>query len=198
MAKARPIPDVGEEDPFARAAARVIEVRTQELLEHADEVLDVEEIEGLHAMRVASRRLRAALEVFAPCFPRKRHRAVLREVRGLADALGERRDRDVTLVALERFAAEVPVADRRGVRSLTARVRREQAAANEALRPDVSPERLAALAEALADLVDAARAKAPPPEQAEEPSPACEPAPEAMPAIAVTVPEVERNGGGPA
>ena len=54
------------------------------------------EIERVHDMRVATRRLRAALEVFEPCFPGKAHAAVLRQVKALADALGERRDRDVT------------------------------------------------------------------------------------------------------
>ena len=56
-------------------------------------------------MRVATRRLRAALEVFEPCFPRKRHRKALKRVKALADALGERRDRDVAIEFLERFAA---------------------------------------------------------------------------------------------
>ena len=33
-------------------------------------VLDVGDIERVHDMRVATRRLRAALEIFGPCFPR--------------------------------------------------------------------------------------------------------------------------------
>ena len=58
-------------------------------------VLDLGDIEGVHAMRVASRRLRAALEVFGPCLPRKRGARALADVKALAGALGERRDRDV-------------------------------------------------------------------------------------------------------
>ncbi len=56
-------------------------------------------------MRVATRRLRAAMEVFEPCFPRKRYRKALKRVKALADALGERRDRDVAIEFLEGFAA---------------------------------------------------------------------------------------------
>ena len=52
-------------------------------------------------MRVATRRLRAALEIFEPCFPRKRHRKALKKVKALADALGERRDADVEIALLE-------------------------------------------------------------------------------------------------
>jgi len=32
---------------------------------------------------------RAAMEVFEPCFPRKRFRAALKQVKEIADALGE-------------------------------------------------------------------------------------------------------------
>ena len=54
-------------------------------------------------MRVATRRLRAALEIFEPCFPAKPYDQALGEVKRLADALGERRDRDVAIAALPRL-----------------------------------------------------------------------------------------------
>ena len=128
----------------------MVETRTQELVEHSEGVLDLGDIERLHDMRVATRRLRAALEVFQPCFPKKRYKAAHREVKALADALGERRDRDVTLEELDRFAAGLGAADRPGVRSLAAAVRDEQAEANLRLAPSVTAERVAALAERLA------------------------------------------------
>ena len=102
MAKARPIPDLRPGDAYGLAAAKIVAVRSQELVDHSRGVLDMGDIERVHDMRVASRRLRAALEVFAPCFPKKAHRAALRDVKALADALGERRDRDVAIDALER------------------------------------------------------------------------------------------------
>ena len=158
MAKSRPIAEIGKDDAFASVAARVVETRTQELVEHSEGVLDLGDIERLHDMRVATRRLRASLEVFQPCFPKKRYKAAHREVKGLADALGERRDRDVTLEELDRFAAGLGAADRPGVRSLAAAVRDEQAEANLRLAPSVTAERVAALAERLLSLAAAARA----------------------------------------
>jgi CHAD domain-containing protein len=152
VAKPRSIPGLSEDDPYAAAAARVVRVRTAEVAENAAGVLDVAEIEGVHDMRVATRRLRAALEVFEPCFPRKRFRAALREVKALADALGERRDRDVTIASLREFAAAVDQEDQPGLESLIARVRAEQADANRDLAPHVSPERVASLVEMLEDL----------------------------------------------
>lgn len=159
MAKARPVKGVADDDRFGAVAAKVIELRTDEVLVHSEGVLGITEIEPLHAMRVATRRLRAALEAFEPCFPRKRYRRVLREVKDLADALGERRDRDVTLAALDGFATGLEPADRPGVESLIERVRAEQAEANEVLAPQVTPERLEQLARRLRKLAAAAEAQ---------------------------------------
>lgn len=157
MAKPRAIPDLSAEEPYAAAAARILAVRSQELVDHSHDVLDVAEIERLHDMRVATRRLRAALEVFEPCFPRRAHAAVLSDVKEIADALGQRRDRDVTIAALEHFAAGSSAPDRPGVQSFVNRIRREQLEVNEALAPFVAEERVAGLRERLDDLVEAAR-----------------------------------------
>ena len=68
--------------------------------------------------------------MFAPCFPKQPYKAALRDVKALADALGERRDPDVHIESLNAFAAAVPGADRPGVESLIERLREEQLAAN--------------------------------------------------------------------
>ena len=102
MAKARPIPELRPEEPFAIAAAKVVAVRAAELREHSHGVLDLDDIERVHDMRVATRRLRAVLEVFRPCFPKAAPtRRACAELKDLADALGERRDRDVQIEALD-------------------------------------------------------------------------------------------------
>ena len=143
MAKARDIEALDCDMPYGRAAAHIVAVRAQELFAHADGVLDVTDIERVHDMRVATRRLRAVLEIFAPCFPAGEHKAALRDVKRLADALGGRRDPDVQLAALERFEQATAKADAPGIEAFTRRLREEQAAANAALA--------AALAEAEAD-----------------------------------------------
>jgi CHAD domain-containing protein len=132
-------------------------VRSAEVFEHSDGVLDMGEIEHLHDMRVATRRLRAALEVFELCFPPKHHRKALKRVKALSDALGERRDRDVSIEFLERFAAQAPDADRAALAALIEGLRREQRGANDALAPSVSPKRLKKLRRRLRKLVKATR-----------------------------------------
>jgi CHAD domain-containing protein len=134
MAKAAEI-EVSPDEPYAHAAARIVRVRAAELFEHAEGVLDTSDIERVHDMRVASRRLRAVLEVFAPCFPKGPYKSVLRDVKQVADALGERRDPDVHLAAMEKLAATLPEALKPGVELLAERQRARQAAGNERLAP---------------------------------------------------------------
>jgi CHAD domain-containing protein len=157
VARAREVPGFDCDEAFARAATRVVEVRAAEVFEHSEGVLDIGEIEHVHDMRVATRRLRAALEVFEPCFPAKRHRKTLKRVKALADALGERRDRDVAIEFLERFAEEAPESERAAVAALIDRLRDEQRQANEALVPYVAPKRLKKLRRRLGKLAKAAR-----------------------------------------
>jgi CHAD domain-containing protein len=145
------------EESFALAAARAVEVRAAEVFEHSGGVLSLDDVEPVHDMRVATRRLRAALEMFRPCFPRKRYRAALKPLKALADALGERRDRDVSIEFLQGFLDDAPAADRGRLEILLARLRDEQRGANEDLAPFVSEQRLATLRSALDDLAKAAR-----------------------------------------
>jgi CHAD domain-containing protein len=160
MAKPRPIPDLTPEVPYAEAAARIVSVRANELADHAQGVLDTGDIERVHDMRVATRRLRAALEIFEPCFPETAYRQALREVKRLADALGERRDRDVAIATLFAFNDQMPGPDRPGVRSLIERLIEEQAEANHLLAPLVEGPNLAALRESMDELVSSAEAVA--------------------------------------
>ena len=157
MAKAREIHGIDPDVAYATAAARVVAVRAGEVVDHAARgVLDVGEIEHVHDMRVATRRLRAALEVFKPCFPPDEFRGALREVKAIADALGERRDRDVTIASLQDFGEVLAAPDRPGIELLAAKLRAEQAEANEDLAGFVDAARLEALRERLDSLVAAA------------------------------------------
>ncbi len=156
MAKARRIPGLDADEPYGAAAARIVEVRVTELIDHARGVLDIDDIERVHDMRVATRRLRAALETFGPCFPRHELKAALRQVKELADALGERRDRDVSIAALEQIAESMAAPDRPGIETLVVRLRTEQAQANAALVRFVSEDKLAALCDQLTELVASA------------------------------------------
>jgi CHAD domain-containing protein len=153
MAKARRIPGLDGEITFGEAAARAVEVRTQEVFSFSEGVLDTSDPERVHDMRVATRRLRAALEIFAICFPKAEHKELLREVKRLADALGERRDPDVQIELLEALKLELGQGERTGVNGLIAELRARQAHGNEIVEAEIErasemnlEERLIALA----------------------------------------------------
>jgi CHAD domain-containing protein len=96
------------------------------------------------------------MEVFETCFPRKRFRKALKEVKALADALGARRDLDVEVEFLERYASEAEDSDRQGVSALLAALREERLRANHDLAPLVSAERLERMRRRLRRLVEGA------------------------------------------
>jgi CHAD domain-containing protein len=159
VAKAADIP-VDPWEPYALAAARVVRVRAGELFDHAEGVLDTSDIERVHDMRVASRRLRAVLEIFEPCFPQGDYKTVLRDVKALADALGERRDPDVHIEDMEGFEAQVQATLRPGIDALVERLRARQARGNatlaaalESLRENDLHARLLSLADGAEELV---------------------------------------------
>lgn len=155
MARAREV-ELDCEAPFVLAAAQVVEVRAAEVFEHSAGVLDLDDVEPVHDMRVATRRLRAALEVFEPCFPRKSRRKALKRVKALADALGARRDLDVEIELLEGLAGEVAEEDREALRALIGDLRSRQRQANDDLAPFVAAKRLKKLRRRLAKLVEEA------------------------------------------
>ena len=133
MAKAREIDGLSAQMPYGRAAALTVRTRAAELWEQSANVLDMTDIERVHDMRVATRRLRAVLEIYEPCFKPKALRSVLRDVKQLADALGARRDPDVQLEALEGYEERLPQSDHPGVELFITRLREEQATGNAVL-----------------------------------------------------------------
>jgi len=148
--------EVDCEEPFAAAAARVVAARSQELFEQSAGILDLDDVGRVHDMRVATRRLRAALELFEACFPPKRWRKALKRVRALADALGERRDVDVELELLESLEEKVARVDRRQLEDLAEGLRARQLEANEHLAAFVTRKRLRKLKRRLRRLAEEA------------------------------------------
>jgi CHAD domain-containing protein len=136
VAKARPVP-VDPDEPFGAAARRVLPVRASELVEQVPGVRRGDDIEHLHDLRVAARRLRAVLEVFEGAFPRKRHAAILREVKQHTERMGDARDLDVQIDFLDGFVEAAAPGERPGVEWLVATLRAERATAYGRLTPDL-------------------------------------------------------------
>ncbi|MFA7269911.1 MAG: CHAD domain-containing protein [Sterolibacterium sp.] len=97
--KARIVPLVSNSTPLA--AFRKIALSTLEHLQgNLDGALNSSDPEFIHQMRVATRRLRAALRLFAPHLPASLADELLPELRLLTARLGHARDLDVLLTEI--------------------------------------------------------------------------------------------------
>lgn len=77
--------------------ARFMRRQVKQLAAQLDGVRAAEDIEFVHRARVATRRLRAALQMFDGCFARKKVRRWRKAIRRTTVQLGEARDRDVQI-----------------------------------------------------------------------------------------------------
>jgi CHAD domain-containing protein len=113
-------PGVLADDHVAEAGRKVLRFHLARMINREAGTRDGTDPEDLHAMRVATRRQRAAWRVFGGAFRAgrtKSHRSRLREV---ASRLGAVRDLDVLIEAADAYRADLPVAERRALEPLVA------------------------------------------------------------------------------
>jgi CHAD domain-containing protein len=134
MAKAGEVQGLQVDDRLTAAAVKILWTRFEDMWSFHEAVLNDFDAEAVHDMRVASRRLRTAMQTFRPCFPRKSFRDHYERIRGLADALGEVRDRDVLLQELTGDLDRLPEDQRSGVLALIETLRAERKARRRELR----------------------------------------------------------------
>lgn len=114
------------DSPLWSWATDEIHERAETMLQHLEGVRVGEDIEAVHDMRVWSRRLVAAMRVFAACFPGDDYRRLFREARQVTGALGEVRDLDVILDYYERLRSAATDAEHLGIDYIQALLRRNR------------------------------------------------------------------------
>ena len=78
-----------------------------------------EDIEYVHKMRVTSRRIRAAMPLFKECFPKKRYKKWLFEIKNVTKFLGAARDTDVQIAFIKDYIKQLqPVEPKSGMEAL--------------------------------------------------------------------------------
>lgn len=103
MAQPTPIRGLGPDTHLGLAARRILAGRVADVRGPEARLADGMDDESVHAMRVATRRLRAALQVFRPVGGLRK---LEREVKRVQDALGDVRDLHVQASWLEGAAAK--------------------------------------------------------------------------------------------
>jgi CHAD domain-containing protein len=137
MAPPREIRGLACDEPFRTAAGKVIWTRFSEMMSFGDVALAGKDIEGVHDMRVGSRRLRAALELFRDVFPRKQLAPMLAEVKRLADSLGEVRDLDVMIERLRDDIKDRPRSQALVLREMLSEAREKRELCREELKETI-------------------------------------------------------------
>src|SRR6266478_8621302 len=116
------VSNVKAEEPFAHSGRHMLQERTKKFLEWPKEVLKHEDVEAVHKMRVASRRLRAALDAYESCCDPKLVKKVYRQVKKTADTLGAARDTDVMLLNLQAQLEQAKSEEQAGIRWIIKRL----------------------------------------------------------------------------
>jgi CHAD domain len=108
--KARKVKGLDPAGPLAENARRIIDVRAREVHSFAPAVFDPQNVEALHDMRIAAKRLRYVLELTTPVFGEPAERAA-RRAKELQDVLGEIHDCDETVPRVDRHIERLRLED---------------------------------------------------------------------------------------
>ena len=119
-------PGVTADDPHAEAGRKVLRFHLARLIAREPGTREGKDPEELHAMRVSTRRMRAAWRVFGDGFRDKRTARFRQRLRIVAARLGAVRDLDVLIEATEAFAANLPTGERDGLDPLIASWREQR------------------------------------------------------------------------
>jgi CHAD domain-containing protein len=111
-------PGVTADDHVAEAGRKVMRFHLARMLAREAGTRQGEDLQDLHAMRVATRRQRAAWRVFGASFHPRRTRRYRRGLREIAGRLGAVRDLDVLLQAAEAYRAALPAEEQRALEPL--------------------------------------------------------------------------------
>ncbi len=108
--KARNVKKLDPDGALRDNVRRIVDVRAAELMSFSPAVLDPREVEALHDMRIAAKRLRYVLELMAPAFGEAAANGAKRAKR-LQDLLGEIHDCDESIPRVERHIARLRIED---------------------------------------------------------------------------------------
>jgi CHAD domain-containing protein len=113
--KVQEFPGVKTDDPIAEAGRKILRFNFAHMLSHEKGTYLGKDIEELHDMRVATRRMRAAFAVFGSFYKKKAVKTHLKGLRVTGRTLGRVRDLDVFMEKAERYLGTLPADKRPGL-----------------------------------------------------------------------------------
>lgn len=107
-------PGVRSENQISEAGRKILGFHFERMISHEAGARLGEDIEAVHDMRVAARRMRVALELFTPFYKKKAVKAYSKGLRGTTRALARVRDLDVFAGKLNEHLESLPDNERFG------------------------------------------------------------------------------------
>ena len=112
------INDISPEKSLEVCARRIIVGYFYEMMSHKEGASEGSNIEFVHDMRVASRRLRAAMDNFADCFEPEQFKKLYKQVKIITQSMGSVRDLDVLIIRFQTEMISLPNAEQQDIESL--------------------------------------------------------------------------------
>ncbi len=135
MAKAKQAPAASSSADLYEWAAEVLSLRFDEVMSFGGAVLVPWNVNAVHDVRVALRRLRTALRDFVQVIDEKPLKRVKNDLKKIAGLLGAVRDKDVAIIALQELAGQSPdVFIKEGISELTEDLKASREHAHSRLR----------------------------------------------------------------
>lgn len=96
------IKNISPDETLETCARQIIMDYFCQMMSYKEGAKDGTDIEFVHEMRVTSRRLRAAMDNFADCFPEKAFKKHYKRVKAITRTMGSVRDLDVLITRFQR------------------------------------------------------------------------------------------------
>lgn len=117
--KNKPLPGLRPQDSLAEAGRKVLRLHFDEMLRQGEDTGLGEDPEVVHKMRVATRRMRSAFQVFDGAFTEKTVRQFRKPLKRTGRMLGHVRDLDVLLMHMREYAGGLPSTEAAAFQPLT-------------------------------------------------------------------------------
>ena len=125
------IEDISPDQALEACARWIIVSYFHEMMSYKEGAKEGTDIEFVHDMRVTSRRLRAAMDNFADCFPKKPFKKHYKKIKAITQTMGAVRDLDVLIVRFQNELTNLTEVEQTDIRGLVEHLQRKHKAARQ-------------------------------------------------------------------
>ena len=118
MTTATEIKGVAPNKTLEVCARQIVVAYFREMMSYKTGASDGTDIEFVHDMRVASRRLRAAMDNFAECFEKESFKKYYKQIKTITRTMGSVRDLDVLIVRFQKELSALTETEQRDIQGL--------------------------------------------------------------------------------